>query len=183
MEGRVPSYSDRTVAEEDALLVPGVLRVENNLRVQYPEELTLPTDKDIKDALMNILAMDARIDSSSVNVAVSNGVVTLEGSVGAYWKKLIVEDQAYSLMGVIDVINKLTVVPTKDFVDEKIADNIRKALDRSILSDADRVSVKVVNGEVTLKGQVSSFTAKRNIQNIAYYTPGVIQVHDELMIE
>lgn len=182
LNGTVPSYYNRILAEDNAASVPGVRRVVNNLRIKYPETFVPSADGDIETIVENMLAWDSRLDSQNLTVDVKNGVVTLEGSVTALWKKTIAEEQVKRMNGITDIVNKITVVPTKDVVDEAIARDIEDALDRNTLINAEDVTVEVSNSFVTLRGTVSSYAAKGIANDLSSYTKGVLGVRDMLEV-
>lgn len=161
LSGTVPTYADKIAAEDDALSVPGILSVENNLVISFPEGYTVFSDKEIKNSIEDMLIWNPRIDATKIFVQVNAGIVTLEGSVDAFWKKGVASDIALQVSGVTDVINNLNVVWTESFEDERIADDVKNALRRNALIDAEDITVGVANGVVTLSGRVSSRIAKR----------------------
>ncbi|MFP4101790.1 BON domain-containing protein [Coleofasciculus sp.] len=182
LTGVVPSYRAKVAAAEDAWTVPGVVKVNNQLRVQYPTTVTVPADSEIAANIKTVLTLEPNIDSSKINVGVVGGVVTLTGTVNNYWKKIQAEEDAYGITGVIDVINELGVVPTEKLSDEVIARNIEAALERNFNVNVDNVTVKVSNGVVTLSGTVANWSAWQAAYNAAAYTSGVINVVDQLSI-
>lgn len=182
LNGTVPSYYNRILAGDDVASVPGVRRVVNNLRIKYPDTFVPSADGDIETTIENMLAWDSRLDSPNLSVVVKNGVVTLEGSVTALWKKNIAEEQVKRMNGITDIVNKITVVPTKDVVDEAIAKDIEDALDRNTLINPDDVTVEVSNSFVTLRGTVPSYAAKGIANDLASYTKGVLGVRDMLEV-
>jgi osmotically-inducible protein OsmY len=78
------------------------------------------------------------------------GEVTLEGAVPTYWEKIKAEKISLEAAGSTRVINQLAVVPTRDYVDEAIAEDIIAAIDRNINIDAECVNVKVERSVVSL---------------------------------
>ena len=183
LNGTVPTYDARLAAETDAMVVPGVAKVDNNLNVKYPSTEIMPTDEEIGANIRNILNWNSNIDSTSINVNVENGMVTLEGSVTSYWKKVLAEDLAFSVRGAINVTNKLSVVPTKDVVDEVVGNDIVNALDRNQNIDVESIDVKVNNGIVTLSGNVPDWNTRHQVYSTALYTKGVIDIVDEMTIQ
>ena len=121
LKGEVPSCSQMFDAENDAWNIPGVIEVNNELMVVLSET---PIDDEILNTIENLLAWIPYIDSSKINISVDGGLVTLEGSVDTYWKKIRIEDIIFDIKGVNRISNKLSIVPTKDFIDEQIANNI-----------------------------------------------------------
>jgi osmotically-inducible protein OsmY len=119
-------------------------------------------------------------DATRIHSTVDNGIVTLEGSVDALWKKVHAEEIVLNLTGVLGVDNHLTVVPAKKFADQAIAEDIMAAIDRNLLINPDAVVVKVENGVATLTGAVATPAVRRAAYEAAIYTSGVVDVRDEL---
>jgi len=69
------------------------------------------SDERIREDLCERLLEDEHIDPSDIEVAVENGVVTLNGTVEERWVKHSVEDMAEACSGVNDIVNHLRVVP------------------------------------------------------------------------
>ncbi|MBD3226593.1 MAG: BON domain-containing protein [Candidatus Lokiarchaeota archaeon] len=182
LEGTVPSYSARSSAVRDAWMVSDVNFVKNEIDVEYPPELKL-TDEDIKSNIESKLLWSSSIDSSKIDVSVTGGIITIEGAVDSYWKKLHAENLASEVAGVLSIDNKITVVPTEDFLDKTVAEDIVEAMDRNFNINVNKVNVKVKNGVITLTGTVSSWTEYRAAMNCAENTPGVIDIKDKIKIE
>lgn len=179
LKGEVSSCSQMFSAENSVWHIPGVGGVNNELNVVLTET---PIDDQILDAVKNILTWSPYIDSSKIKISVDGGLVTLEGSVDTYWKKMRAENIVFDIKGVNQVSNKLSIVPTKDFVDEQIANSIVSAIDRNLNIDAEIVDIKVENGIVTLSGNVPTYAAYKAAYNAAAYTSGVIDIIDNLTI-
>jgi osmotically-inducible protein OsmY len=69
------------------------------------------SDDQICDEVCEILARDPRIDSSEINVQVSEGVVLLKGLVDSRQIKRLAEISIESLPGVMEVVNQLSFLP------------------------------------------------------------------------
>ena len=182
LTGTVPSFSAQRAARLDAWSVLGVTGVNSELTVTYPEAITLPSDDEIESNVENVLLWNASVDSTDIDVGVTAGVVTLEGSVSSFWRKLRAEDLAEDVVGVISVTNNLAVVPTESYVDADIATDIVDSLERKAAVNADNVNIRVEEGRVTLSGTVPSFNAWSLAYDSARFTAGVIDVEDELTI-
>jgi osmotically-inducible protein OsmY len=74
-------------------------------------------------------------------------------------------------------------VPTKKQSDAAIAEAIVAALNRNKWIDPNRIDVVVENGVVTLSGTVMNWAARRGANDIAAYTPGVVDIQDNLVYE
>ncbi|MEA5581500.1 BON domain-containing protein [Nodularia harveyana UHCC-0300] len=182
LRGTVPSYRAKNIAEKDTKEIEGITEVMNHLQVEYPSHISIPIDEEIASNVSNSLTWDPDIDANKIDVSIIGGLLTLRGTVDAYWKKFQVEDIGYGITGVIDIINELAVVPTKKPQDEEIARSIENALERNSFVEAEDVNVIVENARVTLTGFVANWAAWRAAHNAATYTKGVIKVVDGLAI-
>ena len=159
LTGKVPSYTAKLAAETDTLTIPEVTSVTNSLEIQYPVGVKPPTDVEIQGNIVNTLIWNTNIDSENIDVSVDKGVVTLEGSAPSYWQKILAEELAYDMTGVLSIVNKLSVVPTESIIDESIAKAVIASIDRNPNIDIDFINVKVEEGIVTLSGTVSNWAA------------------------
>ncbi len=182
LTGTVPNYVAYWAAEDDARFTRGVVNVDNQIEVKLPAGLAVPSDKDITTYINNIFLANPVLDKARIEASVDAGVVTLTGAVDTYWQRVRAEQLASDVAGVIAVKNELSIVPTRDVLDEAIADDIRAALERNFLIDADAVTVKVKDGVVTLSGEVPNWYALRDAREIAYHTLGVVEVNDFMTI-
>ena len=182
MSGNVNTSNARYSAVSDAWMIEGVTNVNNNLHVIYASDMNLPTDMQIKTQAENTLLWNEDIDSTKIDVSVSQGIITLNGTVDSLWKKWEAEQTVYRNFGVLSVENHLTIVPTTSIVDQDIAEDIEKALDRNFYVDSEDVAVKVDRGIVTLMGDVKSTIARTQAEEIAMYTAGVMDVKNELRL-
>ena len=182
LSGSTNTSNGRYAATSSTWMIEGVTDVDNNLQVLYKSDLKMPMDSQIKIQAENTLLWNEDIDSSNIEVSVSDGVVTLKGMTDSYWKKWEAERLVYRIFGVIAVENHLTIVPTKSILDQDIAEDIETALDRNFYVDAEDVAVKVDRGVVTLVGEVSTTFARTQAEEIAMYTAGVLDVKNELRL-
>lgn len=181
--GTVPTHFAQNAAVADALSIVGATEVNNELTVQYPAEATTPTDTELAADIESVLRVNSDIDATEIEVKASEGVVTLKGSVDAYWKKVHAEEVASNVSGVISIDNRLNVIRAKDFVDREIGEDITDALERNALIDAEDVDVTVEDGVVTLTGTVPTRTARQAAYNAARYTLGVVDVKNNLIVQ
>lgn len=78
---------------------------------------------------------------------------------------------------------QIIYVPTDDYVDKAIAQDIVDSLERRFTVDAENVNVTVKNGIVTLTGTVGDYTAYASAENAAELTAGVIDVDNKLYVK
>lgn len=181
LSGTVPTYSDRRQAEEDAYLISGVRYVDNRLTVS-PTTFPVPGDEKVASNIRNILEWNPALDSSRVEVSVTDGKVTLTGSVDSYWQKSRMGYLVSHVGGVIDVQNLLLVQPAEAVTDQDIRKDIESTLARNTFIISSRIKVQVNEGIVTLAGTVDDYLTCRTAQDIAKYTSGVIDVRNKLVI-
>lgn len=182
LDGEVLTYSDISAARAAAWRMEGVIDVVNNLRVNYTSPPVLPTDDEIRTRANNILAWEPSIDESTIGVSVLGGIVTLEGTVDAYWKKAFAESKVMGIRGILGIENKLAVTPVKTISDEAVANDVVAALKRDVLVDEDQVTVEVTDGTVRLSGKVPGWASRGAAENDAIYTAGVRNVRNELKL-
>jgi osmotically-inducible protein OsmY len=182
LTGTVPSLTARNAATADAWEIAGVKRVTNLLTVRFPPTFTVPLDREIEDSARVTLSWNPAVHGEAIDVSVTGGVVTLEGTVDAYWKRWKAETLVSDLSGVRDVENRLTVVPTESRLDQQIAEEIEAALVRSLYIDPDRVTVKVEHGQVRLTGSVETYHGRASAYEAAVNAAGVIEIDNDVVV-
>jgi osmotically-inducible protein OsmY len=106
LTGTVPSHTQKTAAADDAWMAPGVVDVINDIVVVPPSRRT---DAEIEADVRRALDTDPDINAARIRVSVVNGVVYLRGSVPTYYQISEASTDAWSVPGVVDVVNELTV--------------------------------------------------------------------------
>jgi len=182
LKGTVPTHGARSSAVTDTWMIDGVTSVEDQIDVELAPTVEIPTDAEIRNNIQNILSWNTDIDVMDIDVSVEGGVVTLEGTVDEYWKKWKAVELVSDVSGVIDVLDEMTVVPTGSFIDKDIAETINDALDRNLYIDSEGITVEVEHGKVTLTGVVPTNFVRSKAGDIASYTAGVIDVHNNLVV-
>lgn len=183
LEGIVINYPAKRYAENDALSIKGVNTVINNIKIIYPPSSEMPKDEELEKNAKDALARNANIDARNIDVLVGSGIITLEGSLDAYWKKRETERIISNLKGVVDVFNKLTIIPTDDHKDREIAENISNSLTRNRNVIVDNIDLKVKEGEVELFGSVSNWRSYEAAMDSVRYTAGVKNLIDHLKVK
>lgn len=181
LSGTVPTYTSLRAAENDALLVPGVTAVYNELLVKRPEELSVPTDSEIKERVENIYRWHESLSTSDLSVQVKNGWVSLEGSTDSYWKKIIAEDLANTAEGVINVKNNIRVL-ARGVSDEQLARNIQEIIQLRRDIHIKGLDVEVQKGTVTLTGEAETHSDALAAADAAIFSKGVTHVNDKISV-
>lgn len=109
LRGKVSSPEEKKAAEDIARRIEGVTQVKNNLEVVpgAQKKAVDRKDDDIKKAVKDRLAADARLKGSDVNVRSDNGVVTLTGDAKDVNARAHASELARGVDGVKAVKNEL----------------------------------------------------------------------------
>ena len=143
------------------------------------------TDTPLADAVIANLDLDPRIpDSLEIAVAEDDGIVTLRGTVESFSQRRAVAQDAKNVEGVYDLDNQLKVSLTG--ADRREDDEIRGAALQNLIWDvdvpSDFVDVKVDDGWVTLKGDVSyQFQSDAAYDDVASLY-GVLGITNEITV-
>lgn len=140
------------------------------------------SDTDIAAAVETELFTNEGVSSHLIDVSVSEGVVTLSGTVNNILAKDKAEDIAQAIKGVRSVINQIEVKPTKRS-DKEVAADVVAALATDPATDSYQVEVDVKNGTVDLSGSVDSWAEKRLIEVVTKGVRGVRQVDNNLAVK
>jgi osmotically-inducible protein OsmY len=181
LTGTVTSWAKRQAALEATRRVAGVLDVANDIIVKTPGGLTR-TDTEIAQAVRQTLQWDVFVPDQQITSIVTNGCVTLEGTVDRLIERDDAERAVRNLTGVTSVINRITVKKPSE-IDEKVERAIERALERRAERQARRIRVTVRDGVATLSGNVTSWAERRALLGAAKATRGVRDVKDELWPE
>jgi len=182
LNGTVPSYLERLAAVRDAYAVQDVGHVDDNLRVQIPEGQKSLTDEKIRSMLDSIISTGTGFYAPDLLVKVESSVVYLEGTVKAYWEKAYLQDVASRMPSVTEIVNWLTVSPTKDIPDDEIRNDLTRAINRSPFIDPRDVGVEVKQGVVTFTGAVPGWSIRHKVREIAENTRGVRDIFNNIHI-
>lgn len=180
LRGIVATYFEKRVAEDVVRRIKGVRDVANELRVM---PLQPRPDDQIADDVRTALCHDVWVDEGKITVQVANGIVQLFGTVDNFPAKSHAEGDAWSVAGVVDVRNNISVEPPRNWTDAEISREVRREIDENLRVAPDAVSVAVKEGVVLLRGRVHSQEQKWFADEIAWRTAGVRDVINELAIE
>lgn len=179
LSGQVGSYAESRAAQEAVQSVVGVQAVANDIVVDLPQASKL-SDADLAEAAVTILKHHASVSCSEVKLVVREGWITLEGQVDQWFQRNAVEAALSSLRGVKGISNNIAI--RRQAAQNDVQARIQEAFRRRALTDAKQISVRIVEGTVTLEGRVRSWQERQQVENAAWQSPGVSQVIDKLTI-
>jgi len=132
----------------------------------------MKTDAEIKNDVLDELAWQPNIDETKIGVIVEDGVVTLNGVVDNYTKKVAAEKAVKAVKGVKAVALDIEVKYGTDYkkTDKEIAKACVNALAWDTSVPEDKVAIKVEDGWVYLSGELKWFyqkdAAKKAVENL-----------------
>lgn len=173
LEGEVESIAAKKLALELAGAVGGIRGVVDRVRIAVAERRG---DGALRDALCDFLLRapeflncairirtKGRVEtlrdvaaegSGEIEVAIDDGVVTLEGTVISLSHKRVAGVLAWWTPGCRDVVNALGVVPPEEDNDGEVVDALRLVLEMDPLIQSDQITASCRNYVVTLEGCV-----------------------------
>jgi osmotically-inducible protein OsmY len=178
--GTVESYSAKRAAERAAARVHGVKAISSQLEVK-PAGLAERSDANVAWAAANVLAWNSLVPAGRVQVQVSHGYITLEGSVDWLFQRTAAEDAVANLAGVTGLTNLITVSPAVPA--EELKSEIEAALKREVEEVARRIIVEVALDRVKLWGSVSSWPEREAVEHAVWSVAGVHEVSNHITVE
>jgi len=136
------------------------------------------SDHKLRQDVLEELDFEPSLDASHIAVGVHDGVVTLSGSVPSYADKLAAERAAKHVFGVRAIAQNLEIrLPSdKKTADDEIAKRAADILRWRVGVPADRITIKVEKGVVTLGGQVDWQFQRKQAENAVHNLTGVLGI-------
>ncbi|MBD3388820.1 MAG: BON domain-containing protein [Candidatus Altiarchaeales archaeon] len=182
LTGEVPNYSNKMGAERVVHAIRGVESVENLIEVRFPEGFKVPDNVGLQTTVKTFLDLNTRVDDRNIGVKAEDGRLYLEGTVPTLYEKIVAEKEAKSIVGVLDVVNKLAVTPTEKIADELVGEHVMRRIEKNSIAEVDGINVTVSNGKVGLTGTVPSWSQWMSVIEAARHTKGVVDIEDRLSI-
>jgi osmotically-inducible protein OsmY len=179
LRGTVGSLREKREAKKAAQRVFGVISVDDKLQVRLMDDMRR-ADADLRGDVLRALSLDSLVPQS-VDVKVSDGFVTLKGSVDWQYQRDEADQVASNIVGILDVYNEIEIENATPYAYD-VKDSIKKALKRNAGVDGDGLSVTTNSGTVTISGTVRSWAEHDEAIDAAWAAPGVTSVRDGMAI-
>jgi len=144
----------------------------------------MKASKIIQQEVMAALDAEASLDIADLGVSVHNGVVTLNGRVDSYSKKITAQQAVWRVTGVRALADQIAVALHQDekLSDAIIAESILRTLDRLGIVTG-KIRLKVEDGKAMLEGNLDSDAEKQAIIMGVWYLPYVKDIIDMLEVK
>lgn len=141
----------------------------------------IDTDGQVRDAVLEQLEWDSRVNASAIGVTAEGGTVTLTGFIDSYAGKLAAERAAKRARGVRAVANDIEVRLTLERTDSDIAAKVTRTLEASA-DIPGSVQAAVHQGHVVLTGHVDSVLLKNRAEQAVRHIRGVRSVANYISV-
>ncbi|HEY4358331.1 MAG TPA: BON domain-containing protein [Acidobacteriaceae bacterium] len=180
ISGQVQSYAQKHTAGEVVLRIRGVRAVANELTVKLPGE-SERSDEEIAHAIASVFAWDATIPKNCIRVEVSQGWVTLAGTVEWHYQRIAAASAVRGLLGVRGFSNTITVDKVRAHTIAHA--EIEAAISRTEADSIENFALRIDGATLVLTGKVPSSAVRNRIERIAWKSPGVADVKNLLEVE
>ncbi|MFT6868483.1 MAG: osmotically-inducible protein OsmY [Cyclobacteriaceae bacterium] len=178
--GVVDNYVKGMEVENATKKVIGVKALVENIKVNFPSNWS-KTDAEIANEVLTGLQNNWLVPIDKVAVKVEDGWVTLEGEMPWKYQKEAAKSEVSHLLGVKGVTNKIIIKSVSHDAIEKKA--IERVIARSESFGVSDIYITVSGTTVTLTGTVNSWYQKEEASRIAWNTPGIGHVKNELTVD
>lgn len=145
----------------------------------------MKTADEIKHAVLRELAWDTRVEVADVGVEVTEGMVTLSGTVSSYGEKMAAQEAAHRVVGVHDVVNAIEVkaLGSKARSDVELAQMARHVMEWDVLVPDESITLTVDHGWITLEGTVKAWAQRDEAERAIQHLAGVQGVTNRIAVE
>ena len=178
LQGVVPTFRQKWLAERAARHLLSVRAVANDLEVAHPDIAT--GDAAIAQAVANAIEWDDVVPIGRVKATVRHGWVTLSGTTTWRFQRTAAERAAGRVAGVKGVANSIVV--EAQIIVRDLQTRIEAALRQAAERDAQGIAVEAHDGIVVLSGTVHSAGERDAAERAALSAPGVSRVDDRLIV-
>jgi osmotically-inducible protein OsmY len=180
LSGHPPSLAEKLAAETAAQRVAGVkaVVVDMEVRLAKPDQ---HSDEDVASAVHAVLHWSVAVPDDAVKIQVEKGWVTLTGTLDWAYQRHTVARAVRQMRGIRGLTNAIEV--RRKVASDEIGRNIEAAMRRHAEREVRHIGIDVKDGTVTLTGKVSSYAQRKVARGVAWSTPGVSAVVDDLLVD
>jgi osmotically-inducible protein OsmY len=179
--GSVPHLPALFRAVTQAQQTPGVVGVEDDVKVVPPESIDMPSDAELLKEATDTIHFNSSLGQADIQISGRDGRLVLEGRVDSLWKKEYAGEIIRLLPGVTSLENRLIIAPSTPKDDTVIAKEVEKVLNDLGVSES--VAVKVKDGAVTLSGTLPTAQSSQAVlKGVVNEVEGLVAVQDELTV-
>jgi osmotically-inducible protein OsmY len=184
LTGEVSEANHKYLAQEAVAGIPGVLKVENRLKVKL--EGTEESDTWIQAKVRSVLTLHRNVSGSGTQVDIKDGVITLRGPATSEAQKELSTEYAEDVKGVLRVTNVMTVIQNPAKADEtasqaviddaSITAQVKVALLSHRSTSSVDTQVGTLDGVVTVSGIAKNVAEKTLVTKLVTDITGVKSV-------
>ncbi len=179
LTGTVDSYAKKLEAETAAKNVAGVTALVENIEIKFANSWS-KTDNEVAAEVLSALKWNWQVPNDCVKVKVETGWVTLDGELPWNYQSDAAKEAVRFLNGVKGVTNNIKIKSeSKDEIEKA---DVEAALNRNWTLSLRDIKVKAHGTKITLTGSVNSWFEKEEAARIAWNTPGVWTVENNLIV-
>lgn len=179
LTGTVDSYFKKVQTEDTAKKVIGVKAIVENIEIEFPTNGII-TDAQVAKDVLNALEANYSLPHSKIAVKVEKGWVTLGGECTWNYQKEGAKNAIHHIKGVRGVSNNIKIKESQEEIEKHL---VEKAIARNWSIDDSKIKVMVNGSTVTLSGTVSSWHEKDEAGRIAWNTPGIWHLKNDLEVD
>jgi osmotically-inducible protein OsmY len=177
LSGDVRTLPERHAAKEAVMRVFGIKAVADKMTVRNPDA-TGSTDADLTEAAGRMLGWAVDVPADAVQASVHDHLITLSGTVARQDQREAAFRSVMYLKGVVGVTNAIKLSAPAPAPEAKAT--IEAAFRRDAQLDSRTITVNLTGAEVTLNGNVRSWSERRQAEHVAWVASGVTNVKNDL---
>ena len=179
LAGHVDSFGEKWHAEKAVERVSGVRALAVEIAVKLPGS-SQRSDTEIAHVAESALKWQTFLPEGAIKIMVESGWITLSGRVEWEYQRQAATTAVRHLLGVKGLNDEILI--NSKVSAGNVKTNIESALKRRAIADGRKISVKVDGSDVTLTGEVSTWTEREQAWNSAWGTAGVEKVVNNITV-
>lgn len=181
LSGVVDTFNKKIAAEKAAQRVSGVKVIASDIEVRT-DNFSKKTDTELAEVVKNALRWNSAVNEDKIEVKVDKGWVTLDGEVEWKYQKTIAYNSIEGLLGIRGISNNIRIKPAAIDV-SNIKSKIAAAFHRNATLDSHAIHLEADGNRITLRGTVMSYAEKEEAERVAWSSPGVLEVNNQIEID